>query len=196
MPREMAADDLSKLVAEAQAAQEGGGAGPYVQDLDDDAEDGGEAVDAQQGVPAWAKVPEGFAFPAGWTVWFIRFPARMTNRPRGGERQCIVWNLSEADEKRASRAARGDGLRIIDEMTKATIRSIDGQRIKLGPSVAAAAVGQSGEDAGFANVTTFWTEIGGKCRHQLKSLYLKNHVMEAAENADFFENCVAPRSVG
>jgi hypothetical protein len=195
MPREMAENDLSKLVAEAQAAQ---GREPQstLQDLNDDGEEVGEEEDAERGVPAWAKVPEGFAFPEGWTVWFIRFPAKMTNRRRGPERQCIVWNLSEADEKRASRAARGDGLRIIDEMTKAMIRSIDGQRIKLGPSIAAAAVGAAGDTEGMGNVTAFWNEIGAKCRHQLKSLYLKNHVMEAAENADFFENCVAPRTVG
>src|SRR5580700_4201281 len=114
------ANDLGKLAEEARRAS-AEGVPPPVQDLDD--EDDAEEV-AETGVPSWALVPPNFQFPPGWLIWFIRVPARLTNRPGGPERQCILWNLNEADEKRASRAARGDGMRVIDEMAKQMIRSI------------------------------------------------------------------------
>ena len=182
MPGQLAENDMERLIAEAKG--EGEGASPAVVDLDD--EDDAVAADTEQGTPSWAKVPAGFSFPPGWTIWFVRFPAKLTNLPKGEDRTCILWNLSESDEKRASKLARGDGIRIIDEMTKAMIRSVDGKKISLAPT----------SEDGFGNVTQFWNEIGGKYRQQLKGIYLKTHVMDAAENADFFEHCVAPRTVG
>jgi len=185
MPK-IEADDMEKLIAEAKG--EGGGApAPAVVDLDD--EDDVVPTDTDQATPAWAKVPAGFSFPPGWTIWFVRFRAPMTNMPKGEDRTCILWNLSESDEKRASKLARGDGIRIIDEMAKAMIRSVDGKKISLAPTHPA-------DGDGFASVAAFWNEIGGKCRQQLKGIYLKTHVMDASENADFFEHCVAPRTVG
>ena len=184
--REMETSDIDKLLEEARAAQEPATT-PQVEDLDEDDEKG---LDTEQGPPPWAKVPAGFKFPQGWLIWFIRFPAAFTNRPGGGERQCILWNLSEADEKRAAKLARGDGMRVIDEMTKAMIRSVDGKKISWAP------VDPKEDDGQYASVTTFWNEIGGKCRAQLKNLYLKQHNMDAAENARFFEQCAAPRTVG
>lgn len=193
MPGQMKADDLEQLVTDAKRAIASGGDPPEeatgitIDDLDD--EEGG-VVPAEEGVPEWALVPANFSFPPGWLVWFIRFPASMTNRPKGPERQCILWNLSEADEKRASKLARGDGIRVIDEMAKAMIRSIDGKKVSWKPVDPRAPADETG------NVSQFWTEIGGKCRHQLKSLYLKTHAMDGAENARFFESCITPRTVG
>jgi hypothetical protein len=178
-------NDIGKLAEEARRAS-ADGVPPPVEDLEDDE----VAVDGvETGVPSWATVPANFTFPPGWLVWFIRFPAKLTNRPGGPERQCILWNLNEADEKRAARLARGDGMRVIDEMAKQMIRSIDGKRVSFGPVSGA-------EQDQTVSLQTFWSEIGGKYRAQLKSLYLKTHAMDAAENADFFEHCVAPRMVG
>lgn len=153
---------------------------------------GDEGIEWEEGVveastdgpPAWAKVPVDLSMPPGWVVFFVRFRAAWTNTPGKGDRSVILWNLSEADEKLAARAARGDALRLVDEMSKRMIRAIDGERAdwtgKPGPS----------------NVGAFWSEIGGKCRYQLKSLYLKNHTLSPEENLDFFEHCVASRSAG
>jgi hypothetical protein len=135
-----------------------------------------------------AAVPDGMEMPKGWTVFIIRFRAEMTNTPGKGDRTCVVWNLSEMDEKLAARRAQGNGLRLIEEMAKGMIRAFDGKKVRwLDPKDKEA----KGHDVG-----QFWTEIGGKCRHQLKSLYLKNHTMTETENTDFFVNCIAPRTAG
>jgi hypothetical protein len=126
----------------------------------------------------WMKVPEGLKMPAGWTIFFVRFRAAMTNTPKKGDRVAIVWNLSEVDEKLAARRSQGSAVRIIDEMAKGMIRAIDGKI------------------ATPQDVQNFWSEIGGKCRHQLKSLYLKNHTMSPEENTDFLDSCIASRTAG
>jgi len=153
---------------------------------DDVQDDDGDvvAVDPGAGPPEWAQIPEGFVMPDGWVVYFIRFRAAWTNTPRKGDRQCILWNLSESDEKHAAKRARGDANRIIDEMAKQMVRAIDGRKTDWGGGF------------GPASITTFWNEIGGKCRWTLKSHYLKTHTMQPAEMADFFEHCVTSRSAG
>lgn len=204
MAKKTNADDIEHLAEEAQRAlrdgtarvgadddtiETGAGAAVTIDELEDD-EEGARDV-AEEGIPAGAMIPAGFAFPPGWLVWFITFPASMTNRPKGPDRQCILWNLSEADEKRAVKMARGDGLRVIDEMAKCMIRSVDGKKIVWRPIDPRTEEAQS-----YGNLAQFWTEIGGKCRHQIKSLYLKTHAMDGAENARFFESCITPRTVG
>jgi hypothetical protein len=163
-----------------------GGAIPGVVDLDDE-EDVAEVAPGGS-APAWAIVPSGgeipFVMPEGWVVFFIRFRAKWTNRPGSADRQCILWNLSESDEKRASARARGDGMRLVEEMSKQMIRAIDGERADWSGA------------PGPQNVGQFWSEIGGKCRYMLKSHYLKTHTMSTEETVDFFDNCVASRSVG
>lgn len=145
-----------------------------------------------EGAPEWCVVPAGLAFPRGWQVYFVRFPADQTSTPREGVldpdgkryRQAILWNLSESDEKFAARRARGDGNRLIDEMTKNMIRAVDGVAVDWTL------------DAGPGSVRQWWTAIGGKCRHQLKSLYIKTHTMDEVENKRFFEECITQLTVG
>jgi|HubBroStandDraft_5_1064220.scaffolds.fasta_scaffold10497_3 hypothetical protein len=143
-----------------------------------------DVVTNQDAIPDWAKLPDNFPMPEGWVVFFVRFRAAWTNTPKKGDRVCVLWNLSEPDEKLAARQARGDGLRLIEEMSKRMIRSIDGLKADWGGA------------PGPANVNQFWSEIGGKCRYMLKSLYLKNHTLSTEESLDFFEHCVTSRSAG
>lgn len=151
-----------------------------VEDLDDEDDE----VEPAKPLPDWATLPEGLVVPQGWQVWVVRFRAQLTNTPGKGDRKAILWNLSESDEKHAAKRARGDGMRVIDECAKQMIRAVDGVRADWS--------GASGP----GSITTFWSEIGGKCRHQIKSLYLKTHTMTPQENADFFEHCVAVRTAG
>ena len=153
----------------------------------DDGDDDPQGMDqaTSDAPPDWAKIPEqNFKMPEGWVVFFIRFRASWTNTPKRGDRTCILWNLSEADEKLAAKAARGDGLRLIEEMAKRMVRAIDGERADWSGA------------PGPANVNQFWSEIGGKCRYMLKSMYLKNHTMSPEDSLDFFEHCVTSRSAG
>jgi hypothetical protein len=116
--------------------------------------------------------------PPGRQVFFVRLRAGWTDRPDKGDRQCILWSLTEADEKIALRRTRGDVLRASDELAKQMVRAIDGQVVNW-TSV---------------SPVTFWDEIGGRCRQLLKSHYAKTHVLGAEETADFFANCIAART--
>jgi len=152
-----------------------------VEDLTDEDAEEGSAKPQTDAIPAWAKIPVGLVMPDGWQVHFILLRASWTNKPSLGDRSVILWNLTEADEKLAAKRARGDANRIIDEMSKQMIRVIDGGRTDWS------------RGAG-SNVERFWDEIGGKCRHILRSYYLKTHTMEVKDMADFFDNCVAVRT--
>lgn len=149
-------------------------------DLDD--EEDGDEPQPEKPLPDWATLPAGMKTPAGWQVWFLRFPANLTNNPGKGDRTCILWNLSEADEKLAAKRARGDGLRVIDECAKQMIRAVDGVKADWS--------GASGP----GSVASFWSELGGKGRHQIKGLYLRTHTMSPEENAAFFERGVVVRT--
>lgn len=141
-------------------------------------------VDASEGSkwPDWAKLPEGMRMPEGKTLLAVRFRAAWTDRPSQGDRVCILWNLTEADEKHASRRARGDFQQVMNEMAKQMIRVIDGAKADW-------------SKPGRHNPATFFTDIGGACRQQLKNLYAKRHTLATADQIDFFVNCVAVRSV-
>jgi hypothetical protein len=177
-------DERKRSLTEQLTAAAARGEVPDVVEFDDEDDQPGDVVASSDAPPDWAKIPEGFVMPAGWVVFFVRFRAAWTNTPKKGDRTCILWNLSEADEKLAARKARGDGLRLIEEMSKRMIRSVDGLKADWGGS------------PGPANVDQFWSEIGGKCRYMLKSTYLKNHTLSAEESLDFFEHCVTSRSAG
>lgn len=75
-------------------------------------------------------------------------------------------------------------MRAVDEMAKQMIRAIDGHKADW-----------SGKFTK-GNVNTFWTEIGGKCRQQIKNIYLRRHSFDTGEVADFLVNCVAVRTSG
>jgi hypothetical protein len=157
---------------------------PVVEDLsepDDEGDDEGAPKPEAAAIPEWAAMPPGLVMPEGWQIHFMRFRAAWTNLPRLGDRTCVLWNLTEADEKLAARRARGDANRIIDEMSKQMVRVIDGARTDW-------------TKGGANNIERFWDEIGGKCRHLVRSYYLKTHTLEAKDFADFFDNCVAVRT--
>jgi hypothetical protein len=144
--------------------------------------DGEDAPVEATAVPDWAVIPPGLKMPPGRQIYFVRFRAGWTDRPSKGERQCILWNLTESEEKHALRRTRGDALRAADELAKQMVRAIDGK-----PADWTGA-------GGAGSVQTFWDEIGGKCRQLLKGHYAKTHMLDTAETADFFASCVAVRT--
>lgn len=165
-------------------------AGEEVEDNDDgpelsDPDDAEAAADeVQSGAwPDWVMIPDGMVFPEGKVAFAVRFRAGVTDQPKLGERQCILWNLTEADEKLALKRTRGEHLRTIDELAKQMIRVIDGKKVTWTANVA-------------HNPNFFWNAIGGACRTQLKNLYVKRHSLSTEDSVDFFTNCVAARTVG
>jgi hypothetical protein len=131
-------------------------------------------------MPDWAlPVPEGLRLPAGKQIIPVRFRADWTDKPGLGERQCLLWNLTDADEKLAAKRTRGEHTRSMDELAKAMIRGIDGQKADW--------TGMPGR----LNVDQFWDDIGGTCRGQIKALYYKRHSLKTEEMIDFLANCVA-----
>jgi len=187
---------LAAAAARGEAAPE-----PGIVDLDGEEESDGEAgdehADMNAPLPPWAVLPDGFEMPRGWVVWAILIRGELTNSPKGGDRWCLLWNLTEGDQKRAAKRARGDVGRVIDEMAKGTIRLVgtvaDEDRGIEGTGFRSDWGGKLSEPG---SVDAFWNAIGAKYQHAIKSLYLKNHTFSAAEQADFFEHCVLPRSVG
>lgn len=134
-------------------------------------------------MPDWVSIPDGMKLPEGRQVAFMLFRGEWTDEPKRGDRQCILWNLTEADEKIAIKRTRGEPLRTIEEMAKQMIRSVDGVKAdwtgKLGPG----------------NVSAFWSQIGSRCRTLIKNHYLKTHSLNAEQQADFFSNCLVVRTV-
>lgn len=134
-------------------------------------------------VPEWIKIPPSLKIPEGKEVQFVRFLAKWTDKPHLGERQCILWSLSSADEKLAMKRTRGDSMAALQEATKQSIRVIDGAKADW--------TGRFG----LGNVDTFWNDIGPKCRNALAAIYHKTHHLEALEQLHFFTNCFVARRV-
>jgi hypothetical protein len=137
---------------------------------------------SDKAIPEWVVIPGDLKVPPGRQLMFVRFRAAWTDNPSKGDRHCIMWNLTEGDEKLALKRTRGDSYRTIDELTKQSIRAIDGVRADW---ISPTAVG---------SVSAFWTEIGGKCRQQLKNFYVKTHTLSTEETVDFFTNCIDVRT--
>lgn len=136
-------------------------------------------------LPKWVSFPDGFKIPPGKQVVFMRFRAHWTDKPQMGDRWCMLWNLSDADEKLAMARCRGDVLRSTSELAKQTIRLIDGVRADWTKTPG------SGYD-----VDKFWSELGAKCRQQIVNYYARLHVLSREEQQDFFKNCIAVRTMG
>lgn len=150
-------------------------------DMGDEEEEVGGADD----MPEWAVLPNDLKIPKGRVVAFILFRADWTDTPDKGDRQCIVWNLSDADERIAlKRTAMGDGLGAVSELAKQSVRAVDGHRVDWS------------KPKGPGSIDQFWREIGAKCRALVQRWYLQNHQLTDREQADFFENCVAVRTMG
>lgn len=134
-------------------------------------------------LPDWVVMPEKLKVPRGRQVFFLKFPAAMTHAGWKGDRQCIIWTLSDADEKVAHKRCGGDGNRVSVELTKQMIRAIDGVVADWG-----AAKGTPG------SIDEFWREVGPKGRELLMRVYVRTHHPDESEVRDFFERCIAART--
>jgi hypothetical protein len=135
-------------------------------------------------LPEWVELPAGFKFPSGKVVSFLRFKAEWTDTPKKGDRVCIMWNLNGADEKNAIQRTRGDGMKLIMELSKQMVRVVDGHKSdwtgKKGPG----------------DVDRFYDEIGAKCRQLIQGHYVKTHTLSDAERVDFLDTCIVVRTAG
>lgn len=199
MVEDEASEQARKEARVKMAAAAAAPAAPEIVDLDGEDEDAEEMLqdDAPMGNPDFVTIPEGAKMPAGWIVTFVRIRGAHTNMPKGGDRWCALWNLTEGDEKLAMKRARGEAGRVIDEFAKQTIRLLG--RV-ADPSKQVEGEGYMADWGGSlstpGSVDRFWNEIGGKYRHVLKSIYLKNHTFDTKEHVRFFAQDVSPRSVG
>ena len=135
-------------------------------------------------MPDWVKLPPNFKPPKGVQVIFMLFRAEWTANPKKGDRQCIGWPVSVTEEKNALARARGDVLRSIDELAKQMVKVVDGVPVDW--------TGTNPE----GNIDQWWNEVGPKCRNILHRIYTQTHNLNDDEHADFFENCIAVRTVG
>jgi len=140
--------------------------------------------DAGEGLPPWAKVPADTAerpwkFPRNVQVIAIRFPARLTRAPEKGDRTCLLWEISDGEERVALMRAVKDPNRAQTELAKQMIRAVDEHPADW-----------SGLSSP-GSVEVFWREIGAKCRTLIVHVYNQLHLMTQAETDDFLENCVA-----
>lgn len=136
------------------------------------------------GKPPWAKCPVGMKFPRGRQVAFLKLLPQWTDAPHKGERQCIIWGLTDIDEKLAFGRSMGDVNRAMGELTKQMIRAIDG-----------VVVDWSG-NPGVGNIDLWWREIGGKCRQILTRVYTQMNVLSEDDRKHFFESCIEVRTTG
>jgi hypothetical protein len=141
-------------------------------------------VEEADAIPPWATIPPNFNPPKGVQVIFMLFKAEWTANPRKGNRQAIAWPVTVMEEKNALSRARGDVLRSIDELSKAMVKYIDGVPVDW--------TGANRE----GNIDQWWNEVGPKCRNILHRIYTQTHNLSDDEHADFFENCIAVRTVG
>jgi len=138
-----------------------------------------------EGVPEWASIPPGFEIPPGKRCGWMLFRAEWTDAPAKGDRWCMMWPLSEAEEKIAYKRSNGEATKAIAELTKASLRIVDGVKADRTGTSAPGSVG------------VFWAEIGTKLRQMLQNYYLKTHTLSSEEQQDFFANCfVVTTAVG
>jgi len=139
-----------------------------------------DAIEKTPGaMPDWFVAPPAFKAPAGRKVAIMRFRAEWTDAPQKGERQVVCWSLTAKEEELAAARAMGSDQRIVNELTMASIRYIDGQRVDW-----------TGSGTG-ASAATFWAELGSAGRKLLINYYVKAHTLTMEQQIDFFANCVA-----
>lgn len=150
---------------------------------DDGDETAGDRINAKlakagiEGVPEWASLPPNFVIPPGKRCGWMLFRAEWTDAPTKGDRWCLMWPLSESEEKIAYKRSNGESSRAIVELAKASIRVIDAVKVDR--------TGASGP----GNVNIFWADIGTKLRQMIQNYYLKTHTLSSEEQQDFFANC-------
>lgn len=135
-------------------------------------------------VPEWALVPQHLKVPRAKQVVFLKFPAALTDAPLKGDRQCIVWTLSDGEEKLAADRCEGKSNRAPAEYSKQMIRAVDGVIVDWSKT------------KGPGSLDEFWREIGPKGRNILMRVYTQLHLASDDELRDFFEQCVAVRTAG
>jgi len=134
-------------------------------------------IDAEgsEGKPEWADIPEGLKLPIGESIAFIRIPGKWL---RGkGDRVCIVWPITELEERTAYARARGDSVRAVSELSKVCIRAIDGVKADW-----------TGDASHPGNVNKFWDAIGPRGRLMIRNYYVQTHTVNTEDQADFFVN--------
>lgn len=128
--------------------------------------------------PEWAKVPDTVKMPPpGASVGFIRIPANWTMNPSLGARWCMCTMITETEERLAYQRARGDQIRAIAELAKATIRCVDGHKANWDQDMSKA-----------GSVARFWSSIGPKGRQAIRNFYTRTHTISEPEALDFFAN--------
>ncbi len=139
----------------------------------------------KDGIPGWATLPPGLKMPhQGVQVAFLRIPAKWTTNPSRGDRWCVCWPIGEMEERLAYSRSRGDMARSVGEMTKATIRVIDGKKADW-----------SGEQTKPGSVAEFWNSIGPKGRQVVRNYYVRTHTVSEEEALDFFAKHYAHMTV-
>jgi len=140
-------------------------------------------------IPAWCIFPEDpkWKIPPGKQLGVFRFRAAWTDRPDLGDRVCVMFSLSDTEEKLAIKRTRGDNGRTLTEMSKGIIRAMGSPDV---PLVMADWTGKLGP----GNVDRFWNDIGPKCRVLIQNFYLRTHSLSQEELADFFQNCMVVKS--
>lgn len=142
-------------------------------------DDGFSSVVAGEEPPAWAQVPGKLKVPAGKLIYYMRIPAEWTDKPGEGDRQCIMWNLTVADEDFALKRARGDQTRANRELAMAMIRAVDGHvadwTLKPGPG----------------DVRNWFNAIGPRGRLLMQNVYLRTHTVDEEMRQRFFVDCFA-----
>lgn len=140
--------------------------------------------------PPGFKIPKGtserpFRFPKGIDVLFVTIPGSCTMYPHKGDRQVIIWSLTDGDEKLAYGRSTST-TRAPSELAKQMVRAIDGEVTNW--------TGDPGQPG--ADIDRFWHEIGPKGRDLLHRLNVQINGMNREELTHFFEHCIAVRNMG
>lgn len=132
--------------------------------------------------PTWIVLPPGFEqrVPVGKKLAYFRFFADWTDTPHLGDRQCVLWPLTEGEEKRAYERARTDNAQVaMMELSKACIRVVDGHWSDW-----------TGDQSKPGSVQRFVDQIGRRCAREITNWYLRAHVLTGDQRELFFEECV------
>ena len=142
-----------------------------------------EEADANK-PPEWAVVPGDLTLPRGKMIYFIRIPADWTDRPAEGDRQCIAWNLTVADEDIALKRTRGEQTRVMRECAMMMVRAVDGHKVDWtninGPG----------------GVRKWFDAIGPRGRVLVQNVYARTHSVDDEVALRFFADCFVPVAFG
>lgn len=137
-------------------------------------------------IPDWVVFPNDghFKIPQGEDLLILRFRAQWVKggARHKGDRVCIMWAISAAEEKVAIMRARGEQGLVLRELAKQAVRSVDAHTADW-----------TGTRPG-GNVDRFFDEIGPKCRPIVVTCYNKLHSMSSEDLVDFFNECFVSRN--